>query len=322
MKKLVVILSLMLFNSAFAAGGKIIDLILSETGLIKILTQSGFEKMNIRSAKSQIELSITSLIGKNDVVSKEALLKAIGEIDNTPANREIKQSLAKILNKQGDDVSKGDVVELMNNMILLAGVKGSLVTACGECAAGPLASEGVKVALREITDDSILELVNKNVIPNSPRELSKFISNRMGRLGLGDFSKVSKDLIPDQDKEALAIFLALADKNSPATSAQRSYIQSVLDFSKNGDQVDLFSADNPHRFWAIFSDNEVNDNLLNELSTVLKKASDDTSDVAERKDAFYAALERRVDSISDPQAKKAMMDDIDSLKTKSCFFKK
>lgn len=323
MKKVLLLTTLLTFSQVYAGGGKVIDLLLSETGIMKVLTKSGFKHANAEVAHSQLKLAIKSLIGDADnVLPKEGLLKAIGEIENTPANREVKIELAKILNKQGDDVSKEDVVSLLNNLVLLAGVKGSLVTACGECAAGPLAADGVKVALKQITDDSVLKLINKNVIPNSPRKLNQFISNRMERLGLGDFSKVSKDMVPEGDKEALAIFLAMADKSSPANPVQRKFIEAVMNFSKDGKKVDIFNPANPHKFWNSFSNTDMDNDLLAELTEVLNKAADDASDVGGRRQAFYDVLERRAESIKDPKRRELLVQRVKSIEEKSCFFAK
>lgn len=322
MKKVLLLATLLTCSQVYAGGGKVIDLLLSETGIMKVLTKSGFKHANAEVAHSQLKLAIKSLVGDADILPKEGLLKAIGEIENTPANREVKIELAKILNKRGDDVSKEDMVNLLNNLVLLAGVKGSLVTACGECAAGPLAADGVKVALKQITDDSVLKLINKNVIPNSPRKLNQFISNRMERLGLGDFSKVSKDMVPEGDKEALAIFLAMADKNSPANPIQRKFIESVMNFSKDGKKVDLFNPANPHKFWSSFSNTDMDNDLFAELTEVLNKAADDASDVGSRRQAFYDVLERRAEAIKDPKRKEIILSRVKSIEEKSCFFAK
>ncbi|MAF79305.1 MAG: hypothetical protein CME60_14180 [Halobacteriovoraceae bacterium] len=323
MKKVLVLTTLLSITQVNAAGGKVIDLLLSETGLMRVLAKSGFEKANARAAQSQIELAIKSLMGDSEVVPKAALLQAIGEIENTPANREIKIELAKVLNKEGNEVTKDDLVSLLNNLVLLAGVKGSLVTACGECAAGPLAAEGVTVALKEITDESILELINKNVIPDSPRKLNQFISDRMERLGLGDFSKVSSNVVSEGDKEALAIFLAMADKSSPATATQRKFIEAVFNFSKgSGDQVDLFSPSNPHKFWNSFSNSDMDNDLLAEMTEVLNRAADDTSDLTQRKDAFYSVLNKRAEAIEDPKQRDIVLAKVKSIEEKSCFFAK
>jgi len=322
MKKVLLLTTLLSFSQVHAAGGKVIDLLLSETGLMRVFAKNGFEKANARAAQSQIELAIKSLIGESEVVPKAGLLKAIGEIENTPANRQIKIELAKVLNKEGDEVSKEELVSLLNNLILLAGVKGSLVTACGECAAGPLAKEGVNMALKEIKDASVLELVKSNVIPTSPRKLNQFISDRMARLGLGDFSKVSSDVVSEGDKEALAIFLAMADKSSPATAVQRKFIDSVYNFSKSGDQVDLFNPSNPHKFWASFSNDEMDNDLLAEITEVLNRAADETSDVSQRQDAFYSVLEKRAEAIQDPKQRDLVLAKVKNIEEKSCFFKK
>ena len=323
MKKVLLLTTMLSLSQVNAAGGKVIDLLLSETGLMRVLANTGFERSNARAAQSQIELAVKSLMGDSEVVPKAALLQAIGEIENTPANREIKIELAKVLNKEGDEVSKEDLVSLLNNLVLLAGVKGSLVTACGECAAGPLAAEGVTVALKEITDSSVLELINKNVIPNSPRKLNQFISDRMQRLGLGDFSKVSSDVVSEGDKEALAIFLAMADKSSPATQVQRNFIEAVFNFSQTGgEKVDLFSPSNPHKFWNSFSNTDMDNDLLAEITEVLNKASDETSDLASRKNAFYDVLQKRAEAIEDPKQREVVQAKVKSIEEKSCFFAK
>lgn len=322
MKKVLLLTTLLSITQVHAAGGKVIDLLLSETGLMKVLAKSGFEKASARDAQSQLELAIKSLIGDSEIVPKDGLLKAIGKIENTPANREVKIELAKILNKESDDITQEDISSLLNNLILLAGVKDSLLTACVECAAGPLAAKGVKYTLKEIKDESVLELVRKNIIPNSPRKLNQFISDRMERLGLGDFSKVSSDIVTEADKESLAIFLAMADKSSPATQVQKKFIEAVMNFSKEGDKIELFSPSNPHKFWNSFSNSDMDNDILAELTEVLNRASNDVSDLGSRRDAFYDVLEVRAQEIKDPKRRELVMSRIKSIEEKSCFFKK
>ena len=68
MKKVLVLTTLLSITQVNAAGGKVIDLLLSETGLMRVLAKSGFEKANARAAQSQIELAIKSLMGDSEVV--------------------------------------------------------------------------------------------------------------------------------------------------------------------------------------------------------------------------------------------------------------
>ncbi|MCR9206042.1 MAG: hypothetical protein NXH75_15775, partial [Halobacteriovoraceae bacterium] len=213
---------------------------------------------------------------------------------------------------------KKDVVEAVNNLIFLAnrhGVRGSMVLACSECVNNALFTHGFKFTLEEVSQSSVRQLLESNVIPRDPRGLSRFISDKMNRLGYGSFNKASSNLVAPEEEKALAIFLALAEKGSPASKAQRDFIDSVVAVSTTpGGDVKLLNPENPHKFWKLFDDNENTDSVLAGYSSLLKETAEEGKSTASKRDAFYNVLQRNAGN--DPEATER----VNAIRLKNCFF--
>jgi hypothetical protein len=304
-----------------AGAGKIIDLLINESGIARIVGKTAFDSTKSSAAKSQIELSIKALVGNDEIATRVSILKAIRDIEDTPDNTAIKRSLAQTLTKDVDEFTEDDVVKLMNDLITLAGVRNSLFTACGECALGPLAGEGIRVSLKEIKDASILQLMKNNVIPTSPRKLSEFIDNKMKRMGLGSLKDAPQGLVKPYERESLAIFLALAEEGSPATVTQRTYIRSVIEFSQTADgKVKLLDAANPHKLWNIFTDPKYTENTISQIAEVAREAAKRAKDqnLANKSDAFYDVIEQRAKSIPDAELRAKALENANTIRANKC----
>ncbi len=320
MKKFSVILfSLLLTLNIYGAGaGKLLDLLLNESGLVELLTKNGIEGAAAVQVRTYVKNSILSLSVGSEMPTGDALLNIIKGLENTTADRRVKASLLKVLNKNSDELKKSDIVEAVNNLIFLAnrhGVRGSLVLACSECVNNALFSHGFRFTLEEVTQSSVRQLLESNVIPREPRALSQFLSNKMNRLGFGSFNRASADLVAPEEEKALAIFLALADKGSPATTAQRDFINSVISMSTNpSGEVKLLDPENPHKFWKLFDDSENTDNVLAGYATILKETAEEAKTKVNKKEAFYDVLQRNAGD--SPEATER----VNSIRIKNCFF--
>ena len=97
----------------------------------------------------------------------------------------------------------------INNIIYLANRHGrSVIITCADCVNTNLANAGFKFTVETIKNSSASKLLN-DVIPRNPAQLNTFISGRMKRLGMGDYSKVTPDLVAPEDEKSLALFLGL-----------------------------------------------------------------------------------------------------------------
>jgi hypothetical protein len=323
MKKILLVITLSIFSvySSGAGVGKVIDLLINESGIVKIVGKTTFDSSKSSAAKSQIQLSLKALVGNDAIPTKANILKAIADIEDSPENVIIKRSLGQVLSKEVNQVSEADIVKLMNDLITLAGVRSSLFTACGQCALGPLADAGIRVSLKEIKDSSILQLMKNNVIPTSPRKLSKFINNKMKRLGLGSIKDAPQGLVEPYERESLAIFLALAEKGSPASATQRAYIKAVLEFSQspNGNTI-LLDSGNPHKLWNIFADPNYSEDTIAQLTEVATEAAKRGRDqnLTNKSNVFYDVIDERAKRFPAGEARTKALENSAALRVNKC----
>lgn len=305
-------------NTHAAGAGKLLDLLVNESGLVELLTKNGIEGAANAQVRTYVRNSILSLSAGGNMPTGDALMRIIAGLSDSGPDRQIKVSLLRVLNKESDDLAKKDVVDAINNLIYLAnrhGVRGSVVLACSECVNNALFSHGFKFTLEEVSQSSIRQLLESNIIPREPRALSRYISDKMSRLGFGSFNRASAELVAPEEEKALAIFLALAEKGSPASSAQRELIESVIEFSKSpAGEVKLLDPENPHKFWKLFDDNENTDTVLKGYADVLKEAAEEGKSSASKREAFYTVLQRNAGD--DPEATER----VNAIRLKNCFF--
>ncbi len=315
---------LMLFSLttfAVGGGGKLLDLLVNESGLIELLTRNGIEAAAARQVQHNIANSLTSLGLTGQSASPEALQRVIAGLGTSREDRKIKTSLLKLLNQDAEVLKKGEMVEAINNLIYLAnrhGVRGSLVLACSECVNESLFIHGFKFSMEEVSRPAVKKLFESNIIPNEPRELSRFIASKMKRLNVGDYSKTSSKLVAPEREKSLAIFLALAEKNSPATKVERDFIDAVLAISTTpSGQVKLLNESNPHSLWSTFAINGADEEYLTGMTALLKETAERGKDNVSKKDAFFEVLDDTIGSTS-----KEAQDGVNSLRIQTCFFGK
>ncbi|MBT7609370.1 MAG: hypothetical protein HN576_06420 [Bacteriovoracaceae bacterium] len=312
---LVFIFSLLFAVTSYAAGaGKLIDFLVNDTGIIELLGSKGIKGAAATRAKKYVMLSLSSLNMMGDrVPTKIELKKIITSISGSADDLKIKKQLTELLDRPSEQLSKKDVVSAMNNLIWLAnrhGKRGAIVLACSACVSESLSRHGFKFTL-EVLNDSAAKRVLNDVLPRRPRDLRNFLNEKMTSLGLGDFSRATRDLIAPEEERSLGLFLGLYEHGS---KSQKELIESILEVSKRPDgKVELLDPKNPHKLWKLFTEDLDQDELV-DWSKMLKKVARDSSSDESKKDAFFAYLKRRAGD--DP----TMNEWLNKIKIKKCFF--
>jgi hypothetical protein len=313
---LVFILAMSFTATSHAAGaGKLIDFLVNDTGIIELLGSKGIKGAAASRTKKYVMLSLSSLNMMGDrVPTKVELKKIISSISGSADDLKIKKQLTELLDKPSEQLSKEDVVSAVNNLIWLAnrhGKRGAIVLACSACVSESLSRHGFKFTL-EVLNDSAAKRVLNDVLPRRPRDLRNFLSERMTTLGLGDFSRATRDLVGPEEERSLGLFLGLYEHGS---KSQKELIQSILEVSKRPDgKVELLNPKNPHKLWKLFTEDLDQDELV-DWSKMLKEIASDSGSDESKKDAFFAYLKRRAGD--DP----VMNEWLNKIKIKKCFFR-
>jgi hypothetical protein len=312
---IVPLLSFSVSISSQAGAGKLIDFLVNDTGIIELLGSKGIKGATASRTKKYVMLSLSSLNIMGDrAPTKIELRKIISTISGTADDIKIKKQLTELLDKPAEQLSKEDVVRAINNLIWLAnrhGKRGAIVLACSVCVSESLSRHGLKFTL-EVLNDSAAKRVLNDVLPRRPRDLRNYLNERMTTLGLGDFSRATRDLVGPEEERSLGLFIGLYEHGS---KGQKELIQSILEMSKkpNG-KVDLLNPKNPHKLWKLFTE-DMEESELVDWATMFKKIAKDSADDENKKDAFFAYLKRRAGD--DPVSN----DLFNKIKLKKCFFK-
>lgn len=326
MKALLRIFVLLCLTSAslLAFSGKLVDLIVNESGLLNLLAKNGIEAQVSSQVRNTVKNSIISLAGGVDgtVPTSDQLIKVIKGLPNDPKDGGAKSRLIKVLDVEDTaSLDKEATVGAINDLALLAqkyGTSSTVALACSQCNDGALAIHGFKlsvIAAEEFTQKSTQQVLTS--IPRESRELNKFISRKFQKLKLGRFNARTQKLVQEEDEKALAIFLALAEKSSPATASQRRFINSVMEISKTKNRTILLDSNNYHNFWKFLGDKENNDVLLDQYTNVLNRTAEYKRSGMNTKDAFYKVL----DDIAEDGPSSKKLEYVERLKSKNCFFK-
>lgn len=317
-KKLLFTLLLSLSLTAFASGtGKLVDVLISESGVVEMLAKRGIEGVPAQKVSSYVKNSLISLSFADRVPTKRELLEIIGGLGGSESDVTMRRQLQSLLDKDVEKLSKEDVVTSINNLIYLAnryGTRGSTVLACAECVSDVLKRNGFKFTL-EVLEDKASREVLTSILPRKPKDLQNFISTKMRSLNLGDFSRAGKDLVSPEEERALGLFVALADRNSPATKVQRDFIESILEVSKDSSgRVNILDSNNPHKLWKMF-DKDLDPEYMKEWTDLLREVAEEGKDQASKKESFFKVLEKRAGD--DP----VKLEQVNMIRSKGCFFR-
>ncbi len=321
MKRVPFVLSIFLLTlslNVWAAGsGKLVELIVSESGLVEMLSKRGVEGASANRVEGYVRSSLLSL-NRNSKPSPAQLKKVLIELKEVRIDSKYKRQLLSLLDKDVDSLSKKDLVDAVNNLIYIAnryGYRKGTLLACAECVSDTLGRHGFKFTLEEVSDSNVRQVL-ESMIPRTPQEVTKKISQWMGRSKAGDFSRTSRKLVAREERKTLAVFLAMAQKSSPASRTQKEFIDAVMDVSKRpGGSVKLLDPDNPHKLWKLFDNQSLSEDLLREWTAVLRETAEVAKNDVSKKEAFFKVLKKRAGD--DP----VLQEQVNALRVKGCYFK-
>lgn len=302
--------------SANAAGGKLIEMLLNDSGVLEILGKKGIKGTSARKVSEYITESILSISYSNKKPGIEELKKIIKSISGSDIDNAYKKELIALFEKPADKVTKEDLVTAVNNLIYLSnrfGKRGSTVLACAECVSEALSRHGFKFTLEVLNDKSSKTVLTK-ILPREPRQLTTYISKEMSKGGLGDYSRAAArtNLVSPEEERALGLFLGLRKFGN---KKQKDLAEAIVGVSKDGNEVALLSRENPHKLWKLFSE-DMSDDVMDSWTKMLKEVGE-KSDGSEgsAKKSFYDYLDRVAGD--DP----VLREQLSALKRKNCFFK-
>lgn len=314
---LVLSMTLALSFNVNAAGGKLIEILVSETGVLEILGKRGIQGAPAKKVSEYVSESILSISYSSKKPAASELRKILKGIAGSDVDNAYKKELVALLEKPADKVTKEDLVTAVNNLIYLSnrfGKRGSTVLACAECVSEALSRHGLKFTL-EVLNDKSSKRVLTSVLPREPRQLTTFISKEMSKGGLGDYSRTAArtNLVSPEEERALGLFLGLRKYGN---KEQKALTEAIVSVSKDGSgETPLLSRDNPHKLWKLFSE-DMSSEVMDSWTKMLKEVGE-KSDGSEgsAKKAFYDYLDRVAGD--DP----VLREQLSALKRKNCFFK-
>lgn len=312
MIKYLIILSLTA-NLALASGTtKLVDYVISSSGVVELLTKYGVKSSDAQLVKGYLGSALASLNSGKKALTREEFQKLLSNLPVTGTDANIRMGLQKLLDTPEAQIEKKDVIGVINNIIYLANRHGkSFIITCSDCMNESLAKEGFKFTVETVKNVKSVELLT-NVIPSNPTELNKFVGARMRKLGMGDYSKVTPDLVAPTEEKSLALFLALAESGS---KEQKDFIDAVKRVSTTNGKVNIIDPKNPHKFWREIADEMSPETMKGWTSTLNEVAEKRAKEGLSAEDAFYKVLKEKADA--NPELKKQY----EALKAKRCFFK-
>jgi hypothetical protein len=300
---------LLSINLTYAAGtAKMIDFMMSNSGVIEILGKYGISGNDAKQVESYMGSAISALTSKASGLSKKDLTDVLSKLPVTGVDANIRKELQILLDKPESAIKKEDVVKVVNHMIYLANRHGkSVIITCADCVNESLAKNGFKFTVESIKNSSAVKVMNE-VIPKNANELNTFISGRMKRLGMGDYSKVTPDQVSPSEERSLALFLGLADNGS---AEQKSLISSIRKVSTKAGKTNVLGT----KLWKIV-DSDMSPEVMAGWSKTLDAVSARADkDGVSAEEAFYRTLKDKA------QNDEGLMKQYETIKAKRCFFK-
>ncbi len=298
-------------NVSFASAVKLVDYLVSGSGITEILAKQGIKGNDAKQVQSYVAASIAAL-GNKSTLSKDELLKVLSNLPVAGKDADLRKGLQMLLDTPADKIQKKDVVNAINNLIYLANRHGkSVIITCAECVNDRLAKDGFKFTVEAVKNASAQKLLN-DVIPKNPAQLNTFISGRMKRLGMGDYSKVTPDMVAPEDEKSLALFLGLAESGS---AEQKALIASIKKVSTKNGKVNVIDPKNPHKFWKVLADDMSAEDMAGWTKTLDEVAARAQKDGVTAEEAFYRTLKDKA------SGNEELTKQFETLKAKRCFFK-
>jgi predicted Zn-ribbon and HTH transcriptional regulator len=298
-------------NVSFASGVKLVDYLVSSSGLIEILGKNGIKGNDAKQVQSYVASSLAAL-GNKSSLSKQELAKVLADLPVAGQDANVRRGLQGLLDTPAEQIKKQDIVNAINNIIYLANRHGkSVIITCAECVNENLAKNGFKFTVETVKNASSTKLLN-DVIPKNPAQLNTFISTRMKKTGMGDYSKVTPDLVAPEDEKSLALFLGLAESGS---AEQKALISSIKKLSTKNGKTNIIDPKNPHKFWKIVADDMSPQDMAGWTKTLEEVSARSQKDGVSAEEAFYRTLKDKA------QGNEYLTKQYETLKAKKCFFK-
>jgi hypothetical protein len=308
-------------NTLYAAGAvKLVDYMISSSGLTEILAKNGIQGVDAKQIQSYVTTSISSF-GAGKTLTQKEFAEVLSKIPTTGEDATIRKNLQVLLDKSDTDIKKEDVVNAINNIIYLANRYGkSVVITCAECVSESLTRNGFKFTVENIKNAGSVKLL-ADIIPSNPKDLKIFITSKAKRLGFGNYSLVSPSVILPEEEKSLALFLALAESGS---KVHKEFADTIKKLSTNSKGTNLFNSNDTNKLWKIVT-TDVSDEqlvrmteLLKEVQSVLNKERKLNSGVNQNvkiEDAFNQVLKKRAEGSDD------LFQKFKNIKAKRCFFR-
>jgi hypothetical protein len=298
-------------NISFASAVKLVDYLVSGTGIAEILTKHGIKGNDAKQVQSYVAASLAAL-GNKSSLTKAEFLKILSNLPVAGHDADVRKGLQMILDTPAESIQKKDVVNAINGIIFLANRHGkSVIITCAECVNANLAKDGFKFTVETIKNAKTAQILN-DVIPKNPAQLNTFISSKMKRLGMGDYSKVTPDVVAPEDEKSLALFLGLAENGS---ADQKALIESIKRLSTRNGKTNIIDSKNPHKFWKVLADDMTPQDMGGWTKTLDEVAERAKADKITPEEAFYRTLKDK------SQGNEFLTKQYETLKAKRCFFR-
>ena len=312
MFKCIIILSLIFTVTVHASGGtRLVDFMVSESGVVELLAKYGIKGHDASMVENYVSKSLLAL-GSKKSLTKAELMDVLAKLPVTGPDASMRKELQILLDKSEGQIQKEDVVKAINNIIYLANRHGaSVIITCADCVSESLAKNGFKFTVESIKNASSVKVLNE-IIPKDASQLNNFISGRMRRLGMGDYSKVTPDLVSPTEEKSLALFLGLAENGN---SEQKALIASIKKVSTKNGKTNIIDSKNPHKFWKIVADDMSSEDMAGWTKTLNEVAARSEKDGVSAEEAFYRTLKEKANG------NEYLTKQLETLKAKRCFFK-
>lgn len=298
---------------------RVFDALLDKNQLETLMSTRGiYDKGVIGQVGKNVRYSLSDLSVTGDAATMKEL-KDLGKVITAPSDKTRYDNLMKVLVKDSKTVTRSELVDAINGLVLLSqryGTRNKAILACAPCVNKDLSEAGFNFTLSELKDPAsqrIFKEMNKKA--KDPLTAAKFINSEVKKLKLGSNPSLSAT-----DEEAFIYFLMIPQHG---TAEQKRVYDALVNVSKNKTgEVDMFDGANGHKLYNIFTDSlsaselEAWEGLLLDTAKVMK--DDDMSTM----DAFYHVLERRAESVSDQGERHDLLAKLDFIKKEGCFSKK
>jgi hypothetical protein len=288
------------------------DTLFNSKKITQKLSDFNFKKSDALVLQNYISLSLESLSNKK-MLNPNEFKSRLASSKNFEQDIKIKNELRSIISRESSQIQKEELVVAINNIIYFASRYGNkTLINYTDCTNDSLDTYGIQYSVVQLKSSRTKKVFDEYV-PSSPKNLKKYIAQRMQKLKWGKFDKSSSLIVLPFEEKSLALFLALAEYG---TVEQKEFIKAVVELSTyNRGRIQLLDAKNRHKFWKVFSSDVTEDDIKGWTSTIEDTTSKIKKGNLSVEEAFYKVLKEKA------QNNTFLLKQLDSLKSKRCFFK-